>query len=65
MKQYIITEYPGLIRKYIVEGKNKKEAYNNFIKDEIIEALEDDYFESWRDLEIEEEKNVSWYNKWI
>jgi hypothetical protein len=59
MKQYIITEYPGLIRKYIVEGKNKKEAYNNFIKDEIIEALEDDYFESWRDLEIEEEKNVS------
>jgi hypothetical protein len=50
MKQYIITEYPGLIRKYIVEGKNKKEAYNNFIKDEIIEALEDDYFESWRDL---------------
>ena len=59
MKQYIITEYPGLIRKYIVEGKNKKEAYNNFIKDEIIEALEDDYFESWRDLGIEEEKNVS------
>ena len=56
MKKYIITEYPGLIRKYIVEGKNKKDAYNSFIKDEIIEALEDDYFESWNDLEIEELK---------
>ena len=56
MKKYIITEYPVLIRKYIVEGKNKKDAYNSFIKDEIIEALEDDYFESWNDLEIEELK---------
>jgi ATP phosphoribosyltransferase len=22
MKKYIITEYPGLIRQYVVEGKN-------------------------------------------
>jgi hypothetical protein len=58
MKKYIITEYPGLIRQYLVEGKNKKEAYNNFIKDEIIEDLEDDYFESWKDLEIEEYKKT-------
>jgi hypothetical protein len=56
MKKYIITEYPGLIRQYLVEGNNKKDAYNNFIKDEIIEVLEDDYFESWRDLEIEDYK---------
>jgi len=56
MKKYIITEYPGLIRKYIVEGKNKKDAYNNFIEDKIIESLEDDYYESWHDLEIEEVK---------
>ena len=27
MKKYVITEYPGLIRKYIVEGKNKEDAY--------------------------------------
>ena len=56
MKKYVITEYPGLIRKYIVEGKNKKDAYNNFIDDKIIDALEDDYFESWNDLEIEQVK---------
>ena len=56
MKKYIITEYPGLIRKYVVEGKNKEDAYNNFIKDKIVESLEDDYFESWNDTEIEEFK---------
>jgi hypothetical protein len=56
MKKYVITEYPGLIRKYIVEGKNKKEAYNNFIDDKIIEALEDDYEEDHQQLEIEEYK---------
>jgi hypothetical protein len=56
MKKYIITEYPGLIRKYIVEGKNKKEAYNNFIDDKIIEALEADYDEDHQPLEIEEYK---------
>ena len=56
MKKYIITEYPGLIRKYIVEGKNKKEAYNNFIDDKIIESLEADYDEDHQPLEIEEYK---------
>ena len=56
MKKYIITEYPGLVRKYIVEGKNKKDAYNNFLEDKIIQSLEDDYFESWHDLEIDEVK---------
>jgi hypothetical protein len=56
MKKYVITEYPGLIRRYIVEGKSKKDAYNNFIDDKITEALEDDYFESWNDLEIEQVK---------
>ena len=56
MKKYIITEYPGLIRKYIVEGKNKEDAYNNFIEDKIVEALEDDYFENYMDTEIEEFK---------
>jgi len=55
-KKYIITEYPGLIRKYIVEGNSKKDAYNNFIEDKIVEALEDDYFESWNDTEVEEFK---------
>jgi len=30
MKKYIITEYPELIRKYLVKGKSKKDAYNNF-----------------------------------
>jgi hypothetical protein len=28
----------------------------NFIDDKITEALEDDYFESWNDLEIEQVK---------
>ena len=56
MKKYVITEYPGLIRRYIVEGKNKKDAYNNFIEDKIFEALEDDYEEDHQQLEIEEYK---------
>jgi len=56
MKKYIITEYPGLIRKYIVEGKNKKDAYNSFIEDKIIKSLEDDYEEDHQPLEIEEVK---------
>jgi hypothetical protein len=55
-KKYVITEYPGLIRKYIVEGKNKEDAYNNFIEDKIVEALEDDYFENYMDTEVEEFK---------
>jgi hypothetical protein len=56
MKKYIITEYPGLIRKYIVEGKNKEDAYNNFLEDKIVEVLEDDYEEDHHPLEIEEVK---------
>ena len=56
MKKYVITEYPGLIRKYIVKGKNKEDAYNSFIKDEIIEVLDDDYDEDNQPLEIEEVK---------
>jgi len=56
MKKYVITEYPGLIRKYIVEGKDREDAYNSFIKDEIIEALDDDYDEDNQPLEIEEVK---------
>jgi hypothetical protein len=55
-KKYVITEYPGLIRKYVVEGKNKEDAYNNFIEDKIVESLEDDYFENYTDTEIEEYK---------
>jgi hypothetical protein len=56
MKQYVITEYPGLIRKYIVEGKSKEDAYNSFIEDKIIKSLEDDYEEDHQPLEIEEVK---------
>jgi hypothetical protein len=56
MKKYIITEYPGLIRQYVVEGKNKEDAYNNFIEDKIIESLEDDYDEDHQPLKIEEYK---------
>jgi len=56
MKKYVITEYPGLIRKYIVEGKNKEDAYNNFIEDKIVESCEDDYYENYMDTEIEELK---------
>ncbi len=56
IKKYVITEYPGLIRKYVVEGKNKEDAYNNFIEDKIVESLEDDYFENYMDTEIEEFK---------
>ena len=58
MKKYIITEYPGLIRQYLVEGNNKEEAYNNFIEDKIIESLEDDYTEDHQPLEIEEYKKT-------
>ena len=57
MKQYIITEYPGLVRKYLVNGKSKKDAYNSFIKDEIIEKVgDDDFEEDHQPLEIEEYK---------
>jgi len=56
MKKYIITEYPGLIRKYVVEGKSKEDAYNNFIEDKIVESCEDDYEEDHQPLEIEEYK---------
>ena len=53
MKKYVITEYPGLIRKYVVEGKNREDSYNNFIEDKIVKSLEDDYFENYMDTEIE------------
>ena len=44
MKKYIVTEYITLIKSYVVEAKNKKNAYNNFLKDEnVVEELEDDY----------------------
>ncbi len=39
MKKYIITEYPELIRKYLVTGKSKKDAYNNFLEDKIIKQM--------------------------
>ena len=34
MKKYKVTEHISLIKSYIVEAKNKKNAYNNFLKDE-------------------------------
>ena len=57
MKQYIITEYPELVRKYLVNGKSKKDAYNNFLKDNIIKQVgEDEYEAEYQPLEIEEYK---------
>ena len=54
MKKYIITEYPELIRKYLVTGKSKKDAYNNFLEDKIIKQIgEDDYMFEYQPTEIE------------
>ena len=59
MKKYIVTEHISLIKSYIVEAKNKKDAYNNFLKDEnIVEELEDDYEENYQPLKIEEFKKT-------
>ena len=55
MKQYIITEYPELVRKYLVNGKSKKDAYNNFLEDKIIKQVgADEYEAEYQPLEIEE-----------
>ena len=55
MKQYIITEYPELVRKYLVNGKSKKDAYNNFLEDKIIKQVGTDEYEAeYQPLEIEE-----------
>jgi len=54
MKTFIVTEYPKLIRKWKVTGKNKKEAYENWLNDKI-EFIEKDYDdEEWDNLTIEE-----------
>jgi hypothetical protein len=59
MKKYKVTEHISLIKSYIVEAKNKKNAYNNFLKDEnIVEELEDDYEENYQPLKIEEFKKT-------
>ena len=60
MKQYIITEYPELVRKYLVNGKSKKDAYNNFLKDKIIKQVgEDEYEAEYQPIEIEQVKEVN------
>jgi hypothetical protein len=54
MKTFLITEYPKLIRKWKVTGKNKKEAYENWLSDKI-EFVEEDYDdEEWDNLTMEE-----------
>jgi len=54
MKTFIITEYPELYRKWKVLGKNKKEAYENWLSDKI-KFIEEDYDdEEWDNLTIEE-----------
>ena len=54
-----VYEYITLIKSYVVEAKNKKDAYNNFLKDEnIVEELEDDYEENYQPLKIEEFKKT-------
>jgi hypothetical protein len=54
MKKYIITEYPILIRKWKVLGKNKKEAYENWLNDKI-ELIEEDYDQEYKGIEIQRE----------
>jgi hypothetical protein len=56
MKTFIVTEYPKLIRKWKVIGKNKKEAYENWLTDKI-EFIGKDYDdEEWDNLTVEEIK---------
>ena len=56
MKTFVITEYPKLIRKWKVIGKNKKEVYENWLNDKI-ELIEKDYDdEEWDNLKMEEIK---------
>ena len=53
MKIYVITEYPELYRKWKVLGKNKKDAWENWLNDKI-ELIEEDYDEEYRPVEMEE-----------
>jgi hypothetical protein len=56
MKTFIITEYPQLIRKWKVVGKNKKQAYENWLTDKI-EFIQEDYDDNvWERETIKEVK---------
>ena len=41
-KEYIITAYPTLVRKYLVKAKNEKNAWKKYINDEHV-RYNDDY----------------------
>ena len=41
-KEYIITAYPTLVRKYLVKAKNEKNAWKKYINDEYV-RYNDDY----------------------
>jgi len=57
MKTFIITEYPQLIRKWKVVGKNKKQAYENWLTDKI-EFIQEDYDDNvWERETMEEVKS--------
>jgi hypothetical protein len=56
MKTFIITEYPQLIRKWKVVGKNKKQAYESWLTDKI-EFIQEDYDDNvWERETMEEVK---------
>ena len=53
LNTYKIKEYPGVVREYFVQGKNKKQAWNNFDVGKIIARKPDYYFDNWQQITIE------------
>ncbi len=43
-KEYIITAYPTLVRKYLVKAKNEKNAWEKYINDEYVRYNDDNEY---------------------
>ena len=43
-KEYIITTYPNLLRKYLIKAKNKKNAWKKYIDDKYVRYNDDNEY---------------------
>ena len=43
-KEYIITTYPTLVRKYLIKAKNKKNAWKKYIDDKYVRYNDDNEY---------------------
>jgi hypothetical protein len=62
MKTFIITEYPKLIRKWKAIGKDKKDAYENWLTDKM-ELIEEEYDDDVWEYETMEELKHKQYKE--